>query len=86
MNRDIVQYAQACRRCEATLSQGKREATLHVRPKENRPFELVDADLKGHYQKLRMDMTTYLSRQIQPPSLLNYMQLPTNEVRIFARN
>ncbi len=53
MNKDIVQYIQSCRRCAATLQQGKRDAPLSVRPKENRPFQLVEADLKGPLPKAR---------------------------------
>ena len=53
MNKDVVKYVQSCRRCAATLSQGKRQAPLHVRPKESRPFQLVKTDLKGPLPKAR---------------------------------
>lgn len=53
INKDIVNYVQSCHRCAATLSQGKREAPLNVRPKERRPFQLVEADLKGPLPKAK---------------------------------
>lgn len=53
MNKDVVNYVHSCRRCAATLSQGKREAPLHVRPKESRPFQLVETDLKGPLPKAK---------------------------------
>ena len=53
MNRDIVHQTQSCRRCAATLQQGKGKATLHTRPKESRPFELLEADIKGPVPKAK---------------------------------
>ena len=35
MNKDVVKYFQSCRRCAATLLQGKRQVPLQVHPKES---------------------------------------------------
>lgn len=53
MKAKVETYAKTCRRCAATLAQGHRNAPLHQRPKETKPFALIEVDLKGPLPKTR---------------------------------
>jgi hypothetical protein len=47
MKAEVEDYAKTCQRCAATLAQGHRKAPIHQRPKEEKPFALIEVDLKG---------------------------------------
>ena len=47
MKAEVENYAKTCKRCAATLAQGHRKAPIHQRPKEEKPFVLIEVDLKG---------------------------------------
>ncbi|CAB4015791.1 Retrovirus-related Pol poly from transposon 412 [Paramuricea clavata] len=47
MKAEVENYAKTCQRCAATLAQGHRKAPIHQRPKEEKPFALIEVDLKG---------------------------------------
>jgi hypothetical protein len=47
MKVEVQNYAKTCKHCAATLAQGHRKAHIHQRPKEEKPFALIEVDLKG---------------------------------------
>jgi hypothetical protein len=47
MKAEVENYAKTCKRCAATPAQGHRKAPIHQRPKEEKPFALIEVDLKG---------------------------------------
>jgi hypothetical protein len=46
MKEEVENYAKTRRRCDATLVQGHRNASIHQRPREEKPFALIEVDLK----------------------------------------
>ena len=47
MKAEVENCAKTLKHCAATLAQGHRKAPIHQRPREEKPFALIEVDLKG---------------------------------------